>query len=315
MLAARSALEDTYVHSESSLMKEFRRLIARHAGARQVHHPLPDVVVAALHAPTPLLPYMAEPIFALVAQGAKRIVLGDHAFRYAPGQYLVVSVDLPVTGHVVQASATEPFLGFGLTLRSDEIAALLLETGAPRKISPEPPGIAVSELSEDLLDPTVRLLRLLDRPADIPVLAPAVRREILWRLINGEQGAMVRQFGLAEGRVAQIGRAIRWIRNHYSETIRIEDLAQMSGMSVTSFHRHFRAVTSLSPIQFQKHIRLQEARSRLFSSSPDIAAVGFAVGYESPSQFSREYRRQFGVSPGQDAERLRQSGDVSEAAY
>jgi len=137
------------------------------------------------------------------------------------------------------------------------------------------------------------------------VLGTAIEREILWRLINGEQGAMVRQIGLADSRLAQVGRAIRWIRKHYAEIIRIEELANMAGMSVTSFHRHFRGVTSMTPIQYQKQIRLQVARSQLMSVAADVAEVGFAVGYDSPSQFSREYRRLFGQSPGRDGRNLR----------
>ena len=175
------------------------------------------------------------------------------------------------------------FLGFGLKLKPDVIAALLLETSAQRKAKTEPPGIAVSDLTDDLLDPIVRLLRLLDRPEDISVLAPTIEREILWRLINGAQGAMVRQLGLADSRMTQIGRTIRWIRDHYAETVRIEDLANMAGMSLTSFHRHFLGVTSLSPLQFQKQIRLHEARSRLLSSSQDVAAIGPAYGQPLPS--------------------------------
>jgi AraC-like DNA-binding protein len=268
-------------------------------------------MVTASNLPTPSFAhiaetdFMAEPAFGLVAQGAKRVVLGNQVFDYAAGQYLIFSVDLPLSGYVVQASADEPFLAFGLKLKPDAIAALLLETGAPRKAKTEPPGIAVSDLTDDLIDPIVRLFRLLDRPEDIPVLAPAIEREILWRLISGEQGAMVRQLGLADSRMAQIGRAIRWLRDHYAETIRIEELARVAGMSLTSFHRHFLGVTSLSPVQFQKQIRLQKARSLLLLSSQDVAAVGFAVGYDSPSQFSREYRRLFGAPPGQDAQRLR----------
>jgi AraC-like DNA-binding protein len=290
-------------------MRELRVLIARHAGPTQARRPLPNVIVVASNLPTPPSASMAEPAFGLVVQGAKRVVLGNRVFDYAAGQYLIFSVDLPLSGHVVQASATEAFLGFGLTLKPAAIAALLLETDAPRKAKTktEPPGIAVSDLTDDLLDPIVRLFRLLDRPEDIPVLAPAIEREILWRLINGEQGAMVRQLGLADSRMTQIGRAIRWIRDHYAEAIRIEDLADMAGMSLTSFHRHFLGVTSLSPLQFQKQICLQEARSRLLSSSQDVAAIGHAVGYDSPSQFSREYRRQFGAPPGQDGERLRRA--------
>jgi AraC-like DNA-binding protein len=300
-------------------MRELRALISRHAGPTQAHRPFPNVMVTASNLPTPSFAhmaepdFMAEPTFGLVAQGAKRVVLGNQVFDYAAGQYLIFSVDLPLTGYVVQASTSEPFLGFGLKLKPEAVAALLLETGVPRKAKTEPPGIAVSDLTDDLVDPVVRLLRLLDRPEDIPVLAPAIEREILWRLINGEQGAMVRQLGLADSRMTQIGRAIRWIRDHYAETVRIEELAGIAGMSLTSFHRHFLGVTSLSPLQFQKQIRLQEARSRLLSSSQDVAEVGFAVGYDSASQFSREYRRQFGAPPSQDGERLRRSKELSEA--
>ena len=154
----------------------------------------------------------------------------------------------------------------------------------------------------------MRLLRLLDVRSDIPVLAPAIEREILWRLLNGAQGAMVRQIGLADSRMAQIGRAIRWIRDHYDETRAHRGRWRtLAGMSVTSFHRHFRAVTAMTPLQYQKQIRLQEARAQLLAASATSRRPsGFAVGYESPSQFSREYRRLFGAPPGQDARRLRQ---------
>jgi AraC-like DNA-binding protein len=302
-------------------MRELRVLIARHAGQTPAHRLLPNIMVAMSNLPTPPFAYMAEPAllaepaFGFVAQGAKRVVLGNQVFDYAAGQYLIFSVDLPLSGYVLQASATEPFLGFGLKLKPDAIAALLLETSARRKVEAEPPGIAVSDLTDDLLDPVVRLLRLLDRPEDIPILAPAIEREILWRLVNGEQGAMVRQLGLADSRMTQIGRAIRWIRDHYAETVRIEELADIAGMSLTSFHRHFLGVTSLSPLRFQKQIRLQEARSRLLLSSQDVAAIGFAVGYDSPSQFSREYRRLFGAPPGRDGEHLRRSKELSDAAH
>jgi transcriptional regulator GlxA family with amidase domain len=169
--------------------------------------------------------------------------------------------------------------------------------------------VAVSDASDDLLDALVRMIRLLGRPADVPVLAPMIEKEILWRLITGEQGRMVRQIGLADSRLSHIGRAIRWIRTHHADLIRIDDLARMSAMSVSAFHRHFRAVTAMTPIQYQKRIRLQEARLLLISDARDVATVGFAVGYDSASQFSREYRRQFGVPPGQDAARLRQRAE------
>jgi AraC-like DNA-binding protein len=249
--------------------------------------------------PTEPLGFVVEPAFALAVQGTKRAIINDKVFEYGAGQFLILSVDLPLTTHVVHASPNKPFLGFGLILKPAAIASLLLETGRSDKT--EARGIAVSGLTADLIDPVVRLLRLVDRPDDVPVLGPAIEREILWRLINSDQGATVRQIGLVGSRISQVARAIRWIRTRYAEILRIEDLAQLAGMSVTSFHRHFRAVTSMTPIQYQKQIRLQEARARLLANPKDVAAVGFAVGYDSPSQFSREYRRQFGAPPGKHA--------------
>jgi AraC-like DNA-binding protein len=270
-------------------------LIERHLGQRL----LPGVRLLGSQTLTEPMPAISDAVFALVVRGRKRTVLNETIFEYGAGQYLVCSVDLPLIAHVTEA----PYLVFGLTLKPALIASLLLESATDADRA-DVPGIAVSTADADLLDPVTRLLRLLDRPRDIPVLAAAVEREIHWRLITGEQGAMVRQIGLADSRLAQIGRALRWIREHYADLFRIEDAARVAGMSVTSFHRHFRAVTSMSPLQYQKQIRLQEARAQLIAGPHDVAAVGHAVGYESASQFSREYRRVFGLPPGQDAARL-----------
>ncbi|MDH6230260.1 AraC-like DNA-binding protein [Mesorhizobium soli] len=297
-----------------ALLPELQRLIARHAPANAAaSRVLPNVTLMMATEPTPAVAEVTEPTFALVARGTKRVGLGNCVFDYSTGQYLVVSVDLPLEAYVAEAAAQAPYLGLGFGLRPEAIASLLLDVGAGPTTRADPPGIAVSNLTDDLIDPVVRLLRLLDRPADIPVLASAIEREILWRLINGAQGDMVRQIGLADSRMAQIGRAIRWLRAHYAETIRIEDLAGIAGMSVTSFHRHFRGVTSMTPIQYQKQLRLQTARSRLMAEAADVAEVGFSVGYDSPSQFSREYRRQFGQSPGRDGRGLRQFRAGSES--
>jgi len=283
-------------------LDQLRSLIARHAAGRYRQTRLPGVVVMESHAPTEPLTAVTHPSFAMVVQGVKRTILADQTFDYGPGQYVVVSLDLPVTGHVVRAAPDRPFLGVGLTLDPAAIAALLLD--APTAPRTDACGVAVSDATDDLLDPIVRLLRLLDRPEDIPVLAAPIQREILWRLVNGAQGATIRQIGLADSRLSQVARAIRRIRTGYADPLRIVDLAKVAGMSVTSFHRHFRAVTAMSPLQFQKQIRLQEARSRLLADSHDIAAVGRAVGYESATQFNREYRRLFGTPPGRDAARL-----------
>jgi AraC-like DNA-binding protein len=296
-------------------LSELQRLITRHAGEGLTHSStMEGVSLMASATTTPPLGSVAQPALAVVAQGAKRTVLGDSVFQYGAGQYLVVSVDLPVTAHITHANPAQPFLAFGLALKPGAIAELLLETGPGDPSRGSPLGIASSDAAPELLDAIVRLLRLLDHPADLRALRPAVEREILWRLITGEQGAMVRQIGLADSRLSLIGRSVGWIRHHFDQTVRVDELASLSGMSVSSFHRNFRAVTTMTPIQYQKQIRLQEARARLIAQPHDIAGVAFAVGYESPSQFSREYRRRFGVPPGKDAERLREaSASVAQA--
>jgi AraC-like DNA-binding protein len=201
-------------------------------------------------------------------------------------------------------------MGFGLLLHPATVAELLLQA-APGDLPPTgggaPSGMAVNDAPDALVDAVIRLLRLLDQPRDITVLAPLIKREILWRLITGEQGAVIRQLGLADSSLTHIARAVRWIRDHYTQSFRVEDVAQLSGMSVSAFYRNFQAVTAMSPVQFQKQIRLQEARLLLATHPNDVTGVGYRVGYDSPSQFSREYRRQFGAPPSQDAARLRGS--------
>jgi AraC-like DNA-binding protein len=254
---------------------------------------------------------LTDPLLVVMAQGGKRLLLGDQVFEYRAGQLLVVTAGLPVTGHFLDATPQHPALGMGLVLRPAAIAQLLLEAPAARSSGPSStgPAIATGDAGLDLLDAVARLLRLLDHPADARVLAPLVEREILWRLLTGPHSAIVRQIGLADSSMSQVSRAIQWLRENYAEPMRIEEVARMAGMSAAAFHRHFRAVTTMSPLQFQKRIRLQEARSLLLARPDDVAGVGHLVGYDSPSQFSREYRRLFGAPPGQDATRLRAGAD------
>ena len=288
-------------------LDELRGLLARHARPDQ-STAIDDVLIPKVEQSTPPSPSMSGTVLALIAQGAKRIALGDRVYEYRAGQYLVASVDLPVTGHFTKASPDRPALGFGLILRPATVAELLLQA-APGDLPPAgsgaPSGMAVSDAPGQLVDAVVRLLRLLDQPRDMAVLAPLIKREILWRLITGEQGAIVRQLGLADSSLTHIARAVRWIRDHYTRSFRVEDLAQRTGMSVSAFYRNFQAVTAMSPIQFQKQIRLQEARLLLATHPNDVTGISRRVGYDSPSQFSREYRRQFGAPPSQDAVRLR----------
>jgi AraC-like DNA-binding protein len=260
---------------------------------------------------------MSGTVLAIVAQGRKRLALGDRFYDYGPGQYLVASVDLPVTGYVIDAAPGSPALGFGLALEPAAIAELMLQAGPgdlPRSAGSPRPGITVSDTPDELLDAVVRLLRLLDQPRDRRTLAPLIKREILWRLMTGDQGDAVRQLGLADSNLRHITRSAQWIRENYARPFRVEEVAQLSGLSVSAFHRNFQAVTSMSPIQFQKHIRLQTARLLLANSPNDITGVGNRVGYDSPSQFSREYRRLFGAPPSSDAERMRDRAGRATAA-
>jgi AraC-like DNA-binding protein len=286
-----------------------RALIARHA-ERGEATAIDGVLVSATYAPTEPSASTTGTVMALIAQGAKTLAVGDRVYEYRAGQYLVASVDVPITGHFSEAGATAPALGFGLLLQPSAIASLLLDGGQPPPAprpgrSPAPPALGVADASPELLDAVIRMLRLVDRPSDHRVLAPMLEREILWRLISGPLGESVRQVGLADSSLTHISRAVRWITDHYREPFRVEHLARSCGMSTSAFHRTFHAVTALSPIQFQKQIRLQQARLMLMAGGDDVASVGYRVGYESASQFSREYRRQFGLSPGRDAARLR----------
>jgi AraC-like DNA-binding protein len=257
---------------------------------------------------------LTEPLLVVMAQGGKQLLLGEHVLEYRTGQCLVVTTELAVSGHFIGATPRTPALGVGLALRPAAIAPLLLETAAHRRLPTGPPAIATGTADLELLDAVARMLRLLDRPADARVLAPMVEREILWRLLTGPHGAVVRQIGLADSSVSQIGRVIGWIRANYAEPVRVADMARMAGMSPAAFHRHFRAVTATSPVQFQKRVRLQEARALLVARPDDIAGVGHLVGYDSPSQFNREYRRLFGEPPGRDATRLRAAASAAPVA-
>ena len=247
-------------------------------------------------------------VFALIAQGGKRIGVGGRVYDYRAGQYLIASVDVPVTGHYFEASPDRPALGFGLVLSPAAIASLLLEGNAaavPGRASAAPSALAVADADGDLLDAVVRMVGLLDHPRDQAVLAPMIEREILWRLLTGPAGPSLAQIGIADSCTTQISRAVRWITEHYAEPFRVEELADSCGFSTSAFHRKFQAVTALSPIQFQKQIRLHQARLLLMSGDLDVTTVAHRVGYDSGTQFNREYRRSFGAPPGRDAARLR----------
>jgi AraC-like DNA-binding protein len=286
------------------VLSEVRQLVSRLA-----HPPTPAVWIDGMTVfestrTTEPLGVVTEPCVVLVTQGAKRMVLGGRVYEYGAGDYLVISLELPVTTEITRASMAEPFGAFGLRLNPSILAELLADGGPTSGQAAGYSGIFTSHAADDLLDAVRRLLRMTDNGNDFHVLGPAVEREIHWRLMNGPQGETVRQIGADASQLSTIANAIRLIQAGYDQTLQMDHLAHTVGLSVSSLNRHFRAVTALSPLQYQKHLRLQKARAQLIAASDSVAAVGHAVGYDSASQFSREYRRMFGRPPREDADRF-----------
>ncbi|UNL93372.1 AraC family transcriptional regulator [Paenibacillus polymyxa] len=251
-----------------------------------------------------------EPALCIVAQGKKVVILAEESYYYGTSDYLVVSVDLPISGQVIQASAEAPYLCLRLNFDPHQVLDLIREAAFPTSPIPDSRrGLYVSQTNSLLLDAVVRLVRLLERPQDIPVLAPLVIREILYRILQGKQGESLKQLVMTGSHSNRIAEVIKRIKQDYDKPLRIDELSQLANMSPSSLHRHFKEVTAMSPMQYQKQLRLQEARRLLLSESADSADVGFQVGYESPSQFSREYARLFGLPPIRDIKRLRVDQD------
>jgi AraC-like DNA-binding protein len=291
------------VRERHGLLAELRRLVSAYARpdmSTTIEGLLLSRVVDAGTEPEYSL---TEPLVVVMAQGGKRLRLGDRDYEYRGGDVLVVTAGVPVTGHYVDVDERNPALGVGLVLRPSTVAGLAAKAASRRPADPS--ALATGPADDDLLDAVVRLVRLLEQPADAQVLAPLLEQEIVWRVLTGPHGAAVRRIGLADSDLTHVSRAIGWIRDNSAEPLRIDELARLSGMSASAFHRHFRHVTNMSPLQFQKCIRLQRARVLLAAHPGDVAGVGHRVGYGSPSQFNREYRRLFGTPPGQDAARLR----------
>jgi AraC-like DNA-binding protein len=286
------------------------RLTERHAGYPERVASLPRLGLFVSHGKTCATSTLYRPMICLVLQGAKEVTIGSHMLRYDPASYFVATLELPVSGKIVEASPEQPYVCASLALDHDMIAALVPDV--PGRPEAQGAGFAVSPVTSSLLDSWSRLLGLLDTPHDIPVLAPMFEREILYRLLQGPQGNVLRQIARADSRIAQVRQAICWIKAHYDEPLRIEALADLAGMSLASFHRHFKAATAMSPLQYQKKLRLQEAR-RLLIVNADATRAAYSVGYESASQFSREYARMFGAPPSRDAERLRGQGADAES--
>lgn len=293
------------MRSSSSLLTDIAGRIAVHARA-DMQTPVDHLLLSTVSESDSSPDYsLASPMLVVMAQGGKQLMVGDRVFEYRAGDCLVVTANLPVTGHYIDVAPGKPALSLGLELRPSAVAALLLQMPRQPPRASGVSAVATGAADRDLLDAVARMLRLLDRPEDIAVMAPLIEQEILWRALNGPLGETMRQIGIADGDLIHISRAIAWIRDHYAEPISIDHLARLAGMSPSTLHRRFRAVTAFSPIQFQKQIRLQHAQSLLLAHPGDVASVGHAVGYDSPSQFTREYHRVFGSPPARHAAQLR----------
>jgi AraC-like DNA-binding protein len=250
---------------------------------------------------------MYEPSICLTAQGAKRVLLGDDIYVYDAHHFLITSVDLPTVWQIIEANREKPCLGLMLKLDQREISQLMVDSNLPPpRAQQSSRGMATGEVTLPLLTAFQRLIDLLAEPRDIPILAPIIQREISYRLLVGDQGARLRQMASAGSQSQQIARAIDWLKGNFTRALRIDDLATQVNMSTSTFHHHFRALTAMSPLQYQKRLRLNEARRLMLTEHLDATAAAFQVGYESPSQFSREYNRLFGAPPLRDITSLRQ---------
>ena len=270
--------------------------------------PMEGLFLNRCSAPSGPLHVVARPCLCIMAQGAKEVHLGEHTHRYDPYHYLLVTAELPLMGHVVDASVDTPYLSLRLDLDATVVSSVMVEAGraAPRG-GADVRALDVSPLGPHLLDAAVRLVRLLDAPEEAPVLKPMITREIIYRLLQGDQGDRLGHIAVLNGQRHRIAKAVQRLRDDFDRSIRIEELAEEVGMSESSFYNHFKAVTDMSPLQFQKQLRLQEARRLMLSEDLTASTAGYRVGYDDPSHFSREYKRLFGRPPMRDVERLREA--------
>lgn len=296
-------------------LDDLNSAIAQFAPTDGVHATaIPGLSLMRVSQPTEPTHGLIQPLLCIVAQGKKRTIAGDRVMAYDAANFLVVSADTPIIGQVVEASPEAPYLCFKLDIDPAAITELLIDVGGIGGGAAEADAsISVSPLTPELIDAATRLVRLLASPDDIRVLAPMVRREIFYRVLQTDQATRLQQIALAESRLQQVNRAIGWIKTNYRDSFAIETVAAEARMSPSSLHVHFKAVTAMSPLQYQKQLRLQEARRLMLAEAMDAATAGHRVGYDSPSQFSREYARTFGAPPLRDVARLK-AGDLMAAS-
>ncbi len=299
----------TNLPSRAFATQKLAKLIDRWTGnANQYDTPISGLRFSRWTTPTPPTSYTHNPSICLIAQGRKRVLLGEESFIYDANHFLISSVDLPIIANIIEASEEQPYLGLIMELDLTEISQLIIDSElAFTQAKEAQKGIAVGELSESLLDAFVRLAELLDEGQNIKILAPIIKREIFYRLLMSEQGTRLHQIVTAGSHSHQIAKAIDWLKNNFVKPLSVGDLASYTGMSKSSFYTHFRSMTSMTPLQFQKKLRLSEARRLMLTENLDAMAATFKVGYESPSQFSREYSRLFGAPPSKDIKLLREN--------
>lgn len=277
-----------------------------------VLQPLKGLHLARQSTPMEKLHSVLEPSFCVIAQGSKEVLLGENRYRYDPSSYLLTTLGLPRVSQVLEASRELPYLSFRLELDPQLVSSVMVETGY--SMSPRSPAdvraIDVSPLDANLLDAVVRLVRLVDSPNEASILMPLITREIVYRLLMGAQGPRLRHLALLGGYTTDIAKAIERLRRDFDQPLRIEDLAHELGMSVSGFHYHFRAATAMSPLQFQKQLRLQEARRLMLGEDLDATSAAFRVGYHDASHFNREYKSLFGTPPFRDVQRLRETASA-----
>lgn len=295
-----------------------RELVARLAAAVREDgavEPLAGLRLARASQPSALIHGVSEPSVCVIAQGAKEVYLGASRYRYDADHYLLATVGLPVSGRVCEATAECPYLALRLQLDRAVVGSVMVEAALPPpRNQGDARAVVVSPLDPGLRDAMVRLLRLIESPEEARVLLPLLQREIIFRLLAGEQGNRLRHLPTFGGHSHSIAQAVDLLRRDYAQPLRIESLARELGMSLSGFHHHFRAVTEMSPLQFQKQLRLQEARRLMLSEEADVTTAGLKVGYYDASHFSRDYKRHFGVPPARDVERLRVSLEAAASA-
>lgn len=246
-----------------------------------------------------------KPSLCVVAQGSKLVMLGEESYQYDPAKYLTASVHLPITGQVIEASSDRPYLCGQLQLDMNQIFEVVQSSSQETANDSPGRGLAINQVNDSLLEAVLRLIRLLDTPEDIPILADGIKREIIYRVLQNDQNDSLKRFALVGSQAQRIANVIEVLNNEFVQPLKVDDLAKEAGMSSSSFYYHFKEVTGMSPIQFQKQLRLQEARRLLLTEDLAAAEAAFRVGYESPSHFNREYRRKFGLSPMKDIKQLR----------